>query len=46
MHRRTFVSAMAAGSGALLHPAPLRLIEPFLRRAQDATQGNPQDDVR
>lgn len=45
MHRRTFVSAMAVSSGALLRPEPLRLIEPLLRRAERATpQETAQDE--
>lgn len=46
MHRRTFVSAMAAGSGALLRPGPLRLIEPALRRAGGTSpQETAQDEA-
>jgi isopenicillin-N epimerase len=37
MQRRSFVSAMAFGSGSMLHPESLRFLEPLLRRVEGAT---------
>ncbi len=46
MQRRSFVSAMALGSSSLVHPQPLRVLEPFLRRIEGASpQQAAQDEA-